>query len=214
MFPPLASRSFFLPPCPRPEHCPSLCWSVAASSQLAVSPWLLSRKESAGSQVPLSEEEGEEVEKMPWCPEGRRSQGGVGGGGGGIWPAPRAPASACMDRCWERERAQSPKALHPLSLPAPAPPPFLPLPVSPGPWPQHPLAPRYSFFLIRRRLWAWFFCAHRCRLPCACPVQGEQGARRGLWARAAKPHRRQPLRIFVLPSQSSGTAFWPPRHPV
>lgn len=110
------------------------------------------------------------------------------GGGGGTWPAPRAPASACMDRCWERS-VLSPRRPHPLSLPAPRAtsfPPLASLPWALASAPSWPPDTASSSSDAGSGLRS--FCAHRCGLPCARPVQGEQGGSAvDWWARPPSP---------------------------
>lgn len=142
------------------------------------------------------------MEKMPWVVlRGAGARWGGVGGGGGTWPAPGAPASACMGRCWGWS-VLSPRRPHPLSLPAPHAtsfPPLASLPWARASAPSWPPDTASSSSDADSGLRS--FCAHRCGLPCARPVQGEQGGlSRGLVGKAAKPH---------VGSRSTSSCFLP-----
>lgn len=120
-------------------------------------------------------------------PEGRRSQVGWGvveelGLLPGLQPQP-AWAGAGDGACSVPEGL----ILCP-SLP-PAPPPFLPLPVSPGPWPQHPLGPQIQLLPHQTETLGSVLSAPiaaGCRVPAQC--RGSRGdSAVDWWARPPSP---------------------------
>ena len=163
----------------------------------------------------MSEEEGEEVEKMPWVV----LRGAGARWGGGWWrnlACSQGSSLSLHGQVLGTERAQSLKASS--SVP-PCPPRHLlssPCQSPLGPGLSTLLAPRYSFFPIRRRLWAPFFLRPSLRAAVCPPSAGGAGGTRP-WTggQGRQAPRWQLLHIFMLPSQSTSTAFLGlPRHPV
>lgn len=156
------------------------------------------------------------MEKIPWVVQ---TGPGARRGAGGLWRSlacSRGSGPSQHGQMLGTARAQS---LRDLSSVPPCPPRLLSSPCqSPlGPGLSTVLSPRYSIFLIRRRLWAPFFLHPSLRTAVCPPDAGEAGGTRP-WTgrRGRQAPRPQSLHVqLILPSQSSSMEFpGLPGHPL